>query len=244
MHDFSEEDWMLAALRVEIHALCHAFQLDAAKLEEVDEADPPTAFTAHNMAKYFTLYTNRQFSLWPFQVNDAEALLNLIPDVAGVDDDGFVVAKLPREFEIKEMILLTEEARLVRKDRMDAGDDSVALKFTAAATTKKGSMDGRGKGGFTQGWKGYNQEANSPRPSWNQGKFGGGFQQKGNGYQQGGYQNKGFQNRSGPYQAQNQYQQRSNFQQGGYQNQGYNKRPQGGFQNNSYGGQSQTQRRY
>ncbi|CAD7926065.1 unnamed protein product [Amoebophrya sp. A120] len=130
MEGFSEEDWMLAQLRVEMHALLHSFlnDSDAERL----------GFTPPNLPFYYMLYASRPFNLQSYGLHTPEKLADLIPDVVRFED-GMLMPQLPLGSTAEDLIMLTEQARVVRKDKYDAGDDTAALKFQAFAPKAAGA---------------------------------------------------------------------------------------------------------
>ncbi|CAD7966665.1 unnamed protein product [Amoebophrya sp. A120] len=149
MEEFSEEDWMLAQLRCEIHSLIHAFRMDVNDPERV-------TFPATHMAYYYHLYSGKPFSqtLQSFNVRTLEELTKLIPDVCEhtKDMDDFALRKekslledfdlvLPAsseaDLDVQKFIEVTEEARQMRTDRLDAGDENAALNFTFKQQSQK-----------------------------------------------------------------------------------------------------------
>eukprot|EP00392_Amoebophrya_sp_AT5.2_P000392 g393.t1 len=142
MEEFSEEDWMLAQLRAELHALLHAFRLDVNDEERV-------SFPAIHISYYYQLYSGKNFAqtLASFQCKNLEELTRLVPDICEhtKDLDDFALRKekeLLQEYDLvlpansdadldpAKFIEETEEARQMRTDRLDAGDENAALSFS------------------------------------------------------------------------------------------------------------------
>lgn len=145
--DFTEEDWMLADIRVELHAVCHAFR------EDVEDKER-TEFSVDFLQYYYSEYaTPRGKNFHPsiFGCQHARNVLELISDTV-VEEDGMVVPKLSKDATFDDILKLTEDARQERVDRIGAGDESANLKFKARSMmNSKGSGKGNfggNKGGF------------------------------------------------------------------------------------------------
>jgi len=145
--DFTEEDWMLADLRVELHAVCHAFR------EDVEDKER-TEFSVDFLGYYYKEYaTPRGKNFLPsiFGCQHAKNVVELISDTV-VEEDGMVVPKLSKDATFDDILKLTEDARQERVDRIGAGDESANLKFKARnMMNSKGSGQGYfggNKGGF------------------------------------------------------------------------------------------------
>ncbi|CAD7954533.1 unnamed protein product [Amoebophrya sp. A25] len=199
MESFSEEDWMLALLRAELHGLLHAFEKDAGGRK---------GFVPSLLNHYYKLYSGKMFYHTVYGVSKIEQIVDLVPEVCEIKD-ALLVSKLPDAYAPEDLVALTEQARLARKDRIDAGDDTAALKFVADTSAGKGKKQTP-----------YAQYGASQKGMQMQGKGGKGPQQYGGHGYQSGYQ------RAQPYGQQNYNQ---NYHQGG----GYNRYNQ--YNQQSYG---------
>jgi len=218
MEDFGEEDWVLAQLRADLHALAHAFRID---VDNEEKQTFPTALFVH----YYHIYSRERFYLWKFGCNSVEELVNkLVNDTVEVDEEGFLKSKLPQETSPETLLDLTEKARRERRAKLEIGDDSVALKFHTEqelqlhsrqnASNNTISSSNKGAAGLHYNNNAYNNNKGSSHYNNNNSGGGGG---KGGGYNNsssygGGYHNSyhgggGYQ-RSTPYG-------------GGYQNTNY-----------------------
>jgi len=79
MSEFSEDDWILASLRAEFHALMHAFKIDSGK-----DAIPSSLFV-----HYYRQYTREPFYFWKLGCNSLEEVVNFVSDTAELDEEGF-----------------------------------------------------------------------------------------------------------------------------------------------------------
>jgi len=143
MDEFSDEDWMLAQLRVEMHLMLHAFRKDVNDEER-------SAFPAIHFGHYYHVYTGKDFNvvLKMFNAGDLENLTKLVPEVCKhtkdimidqfalqshdgplLKDYDLIVPALEEELDIQELIALTDVSRQIRSDRLDAGDERSALQF-------------------------------------------------------------------------------------------------------------------
>lgn len=142
MDEFSDEDWMLAVLRAEMHSILHAFKNDVNDEERI-------SFPAIHFAYYYQLYTGKVMSmtLQAFNCKTLEELTRLVPEICKhtadldefslrkktdplVADYDLVIPAMPQDIEVSEFVALTEVARQNRTDRLDAGDENAALNFS------------------------------------------------------------------------------------------------------------------
>ncbi|CAD7931574.1 unnamed protein product [Amoebophrya sp. A25] len=153
MEEFAEEDWMLALLRCELHTLVHAFRKDVNDPER-------TSFPAIHFGHYYQLYTGKNFggTLQNFNCKTLEELTRLVPDMCQhtVEMDDFALRRektallqdydlvLPAhddaDMEVCKFIQDTEDARQMRTDRLDAGDENAALTFTYKGANVRGGQ--------------------------------------------------------------------------------------------------------
>jgi len=127
--DFSTEDWMLTDLRAEIHYVLHAFQVDVK-----DETIP--GFIPSNFSFYYKLYTGKPFLPTSFGYDSVEELLqDLVSDVCKIEDH-LVVANLAKDADPITFCELAQAAKEDRQDRLDAGDEMAALRFSSKHAAK------------------------------------------------------------------------------------------------------------
>lgn len=162
MEEWSEEDWMLATLRAEIHTILHAFRLDVNDEDRV-------SFPVIHFPYYYQLYTGKNFTATgnSFNCRTIEELTRIIPETCKhtaslddfalrkesdplISDYGLLFSSYDENSDMTVFIEVTEEARQNRTDRLDAGDENACLTFqykapvaTAAANAnfKRGGQD-------------------------------------------------------------------------------------------------------
>merc|ERR1719233_1939478 len=148
--DFSEEDWILANTRAELHYLLHAF------IEDVNDEGRP-GFTPANLGFYYKLYTSRVFRLEAFGCKKVEDFADLVNGVFKLDK-GLMLPLVAKDADPMTFTEQTDRARIERRDRLDAGDENAALPFKAKSAAgkvgppangggAKGANKGMGKGG-------------------------------------------------------------------------------------------------
>jgi len=185
MEEFTEEDWMLATLRAELHAVMWAFKEDVNDQERV-------SFPCIHFPYYYQFYTGKSFAitLASFACKTLEELTRLVPEMCKhtacmdefalrkeknplVSDYDLVLPALPKDADISIVISMTEEARQGRTDRLDAGDENAALAFTYKPSLQgapnarfpAGQQKPSSKGGENKPV--YSQQQNFKRPGGN-----------------------------------------------------------------------------
>ncbi|CAJ1460819.1 unnamed protein product [Effrenium voratum] len=118
--NFGYEDWVLIALRFELHLLCHAFRHD------LDDPDR-TSFQESHLAFYYQKYFKRPLNLRSFGVDSNNQLVELVKDVVELNAKGALEAQLSSDSPLENFVRLTEDARRDRQLRVDAGDARNAL---------------------------------------------------------------------------------------------------------------------
>jgi len=120
---FSFEDWALLSLRFELHLLCHAFKRDCNDPERV-------GFPAEHLQFYFNRYYKKTLNPKQYGVEKVEELVKTVGDTTLIVNR-VIESQLSADLEANSIFLmLTEEARRERQERLDAGDESARLKFT------------------------------------------------------------------------------------------------------------------
>jgi len=125
---FAFEDWALLQLRVELYFLTVAFMKDA---------DDPERLGVHE--QHLSFYYNRYFrkTLNPkyFGMSTNDELCKIVKDTVALSEDTHILtSQLAEETESVDIFVkLTEEQRRERQRRIDAGDETAKLKFTAMA---------------------------------------------------------------------------------------------------------------
>jgi len=141
--DFTEEDWMLARLRMELHTICHAF------VEDVEDKER-TSFSADFAPHYYKQYAHEGYYFVPgtFGCKNMDEICALIKDTLKVESS-MMTSVLPVDTSFDDFVQLTEDARQERVDRIGAGDEGAQLKFKAQTQRfgVKGSKGMQYKGG-------------------------------------------------------------------------------------------------
>lgn len=139
--DFNFEDWALMQLRYELYLLRIAFMKDVNDPERVGVHETHLAF-------YYTKYFRKQLTPKHFNVSTNTELTNLVKDTITWDsEDKVLCTSVDEELEnVNIFVKMTEESRRDRQRRIDAGDETARLKFSAMAiqqptsTPKAGAM--------------------------------------------------------------------------------------------------------
>jgi len=121
---FDGEDWMLTRLRFEFAMLVLSFKKD------VDDPDRPGIPLDH-LNFYYSKYFNKGINTKLFGASDTAEVLSLIKDAVSTKDN-ILVSQLTDDIESLDIFVkLTEEGRRERCRRIEAGDETARLKFTA-----------------------------------------------------------------------------------------------------------------
>jgi len=125
--NFEYEDWCLLSLRSELHLLLHAFR------RGVDDADRPS-FPETHLQFYYQRYCKKILDIKHFGVPSLSSLIELVRDTATVDGPlSILKTSLPEDESFDKFVKLAEEHRRDRQRRLDAGDETAALKFSKPA---------------------------------------------------------------------------------------------------------------
>jgi len=126
--NFGFEDWALLQLRYELWLLAQAYKKDVDDPERIGIHDA-------NLAYYYNKYFHKQLSPKHFCHNTNHELTEMIKDtVVMTPGDQVLSAQLTEDVETADIFVkLTEEQRRERQRRIDAGDETVRLKFTPMA---------------------------------------------------------------------------------------------------------------
>lgn len=145
--DFTDEDWMLARLRMELHTIMHAFVSDVEDKER-------TSFSGDFLTHYYKLYAPAGLTFYPgiFGCKKVDEIADLIPDTMKMEN-GMCLPVLDLDASFDDFLQKTEDARQERVDRIGAGDEGAQLKFKAQRAGVKG-VKGHHKGGNFQNFKG------------------------------------------------------------------------------------------
>lgn len=140
---FQHEDWALLSLRFELHLLCHAFVHDC-------KDDGRNGIALDHLPYYYNKYYKKSLVPKNYGFDNLIDVLLLIQDTVIVISK-VVESQIGNDLETNQVFIkLTEESRRDRQRRIDAGDDSVSLKFNSniniqfgsGAVPKNGAMGG------------------------------------------------------------------------------------------------------
>jgi len=121
---FSFEDWAMVSLRFEMHLLVHAF------LKDCGEPDRK-GFSPEHLLFYYQRYFKKALNPKTFGLERVEELIDLAEDTLCVCDD-LIESQLETEQEHNGIfVMLGEEARRERQEKIDAGDESAKLRFSS-----------------------------------------------------------------------------------------------------------------
>eukprot|EP00811_Abedinium_folium_P027199 NODE_4094_length_1938_cov_3.127002.p1 GENE.NODE_4094_length_1938_cov_3.127002~~NODE_4094_length_1938_cov_3.127002.p1 ORF type:complete len:454 (+),score=153.46 NODE_4094_length_1938_cov_3.127002:276-1637(+) len=136
---FEFEDWCLISLRAELHLLLHGFR------RALDDADRPS-FSEEHLPFYYQRFFKKPFEMQLYgNATSAAAVIAFARDVAVVGAKGLLEAKLQDDRSLDVFMRLAEDNRRDRCRRMEAGDETAALKFTRPSQKLRHA----GKGGQT-----------------------------------------------------------------------------------------------
>lgn len=125
--NFAFEDWALLSLRFEMHLLVHAFKRDCGDPER-------TGFPPEHLQFYFQRYYKKALNPKNYGAEKVEELIRMVGDTVVVCAR-VIESQLAPELEGNGIfVMLTEEARRERQERIDGGDESAKLKFSSRAS--------------------------------------------------------------------------------------------------------------
>ncbi|CAL1139253.1 unnamed protein product [Cladocopium goreaui] len=153
--NFTFEDWALMNLRFEISLLMQFFR------QEVTDPERPGIHESH-VGYYYNRCFRKALNPKLFGVTTAAEVCDFIKDVVTVLDNGILSPVLTEEqtADLEKLLRLTEEARRERQQRLEGGDESCRLKFSAIMQqqmTQSHQPSWGGKGGpmpKSGGWPG------------------------------------------------------------------------------------------
>eukprot|EP00933_Yihiella_yeosuensis_P040598 TRINITY_DN3491_c0_g2_i1.p1 TRINITY_DN3491_c0_g2~~TRINITY_DN3491_c0_g2_i1.p1 ORF type:complete len:856 (+),score=217.48 TRINITY_DN3491_c0_g2_i1:135-2702(+) len=124
---FGLEDWALARLRFELHALTHAFQRD------VNDPERLGIYIDH-LGFYYQKYFKRPLNTLSYGCDTTQKLLKLVRDTVLLSPKKKVLEPLlPGDIEsFNIFVMLTEDSRRDRMRMLDLGDESARLKIAAS----------------------------------------------------------------------------------------------------------------
>jgi len=125
--DFVYEDWTLLSARFEFHLLLHAFRKD------LNDPDRPSFKEEHSIF-YYNKYFNKPFDLKHYGIGELKGFVDLIRDTISINDEtSFLETAHKEDTELAYFVKLAEEHRRERQRRLDAGDETAAIKFSRQA---------------------------------------------------------------------------------------------------------------
>lgn len=130
---FASEDWTLCSLRFDVHIMLTAFK------KEVEAAKRPGIHKSL-FDRYYKLFINKDFYPENFGCKDMETFFEAMKDTFSVDEDGLLCPELDEEIAFGTFVRLTEQARRIRQQKIDLGDESAKLVFK---DLKRGRNDDR-----------------------------------------------------------------------------------------------------
>ncbi|CAK9049828.1 unnamed protein product [Durusdinium trenchii] len=118
---FEYEDWLLLSTKVELHLLVHHFRDDTGGAV-LDES---------NLQHYYKTYFRRELKLDDFAAKSAAEVIELVQDSVCIEN-ALLDYKLPEDTPFVHFLKMTEKARRDRLQALEAGDETVLLKFPGA----------------------------------------------------------------------------------------------------------------
>jgi len=129
--EFTPEDWILTLLRAELHYIIHAFKTDV-------NDDAREGFAAAHLSFYYRKYNNRDLHFGSYGMKNIEELCEeLLSDLIEIDEKTLLRAKVAKDCDKITFLEQAEADRNDRANRLDAGDENAALKFTARSFNNK-----------------------------------------------------------------------------------------------------------
>lgn len=136
-------------LRFELHALTHAYRLDLDDKERY-------SFHEANMEFYYNKYFKKTLNLKQYGVSTVLELLRLVEDTVEAGPKNFVlVTHLSDDTPMANFVRLAEDGRRERLQAIDAGDESLVLKFIRASSREREANRSQQQGGRAGGYGGY-----------------------------------------------------------------------------------------
>lgn len=137
--DFQFEDWALLQLRYELYLLIRGFAKDV--------NDPDRVCQEQHFPFYYNRYFRKNLTPQAFGMSSFGDLLNLVKDLVEMDSNKIISLHSDEELEtLDSFVKQVEEVRRARQRRIDAGDETSKLKFTAQALQQTTAIP-KGAGG-------------------------------------------------------------------------------------------------
>jgi len=126
---FSAQDWALVQLRFELYAMLVAFPKDA-------DDDERKGILLDHLQFYYTKYYAKVFSVKAFNKATISEVLAMITDTVNLKDSVAIPMTSDDNLALDVFVRITEEQRRERQRRIDAGDETVRLRFNMALLPK------------------------------------------------------------------------------------------------------------
>jgi len=148
---FTDEDWMLANARVELHDIVHAFKIDVNDPEQ--PSFPPSLATHY----YQTYLKSKSLNPTAFACDDVQTLVKEhLADTLDVDEStGLLKALHDKDVDYEKIWALVDAERDARETRVGAGDELSELKFSTKTPPRAQVHGGKG-------FKGTKRSAGAP----------------------------------------------------------------------------------
>jgi len=151
--NFTPEDWALMSIRWELHLLATAFRKDA---NDPDRTEIPE----QHMAFYYYKYFRKNLAPKGYGKDTLEELVGMFKGTVELNGEpGMFSTKLPEDTTPETIVKYTEENRRERQRRVDAGDETARLTFSASNLSsyqyERSRDEGRHRGGKGESGKGY-----------------------------------------------------------------------------------------
>merc|ERR1711972_843273 len=165
--NFTFEDWALLSVRYELHLLLHAFKKD------LNDPDRPSFGELH-LPFYYNKYFKKPFNLKSFGVEKLADFVEILRDALSLNKDTSLIEPLlPDDTAQAHFVKLTEEHRRERQRRIDAGDETAALKLAKPPSppprpAQQQAPQQQSRYGASSGGRPWQAPASSEKRSWPQ----------------------------------------------------------------------------
>eukprot|EP00933_Yihiella_yeosuensis_P070562 TRINITY_DN78679_c0_g1_i1.p1 TRINITY_DN78679_c0_g1~~TRINITY_DN78679_c0_g1_i1.p1 ORF type:complete len:831 (+),score=302.87 TRINITY_DN78679_c0_g1_i1:92-2584(+) len=166
--NFGPEDWALLGLRHELVLLQDAF------VKDVNDPDR-TTIPENHFAFYYSKYYGKQLLPKMFDHSKLSDLLDMVKDTAVLEDSKLVMKTSADADDFAALVKSTEARRRERQRRIEAGDETVKLKFNATLANPPAGVTMPGP---VTAATAATTAATGAKGGWNQGKGAGKFGKK------------------------------------------------------------------
>eukprot|EP00913_Durusdinium_trenchii_P026466 g24832.t1 len=130
---FTWEDWMMLDLRVQLHLLVHGYKHAMKDPDRVTFHERHTEF-------YFEIFYRRALSLKNLGLSKVVELLEMVNDTMGLHPTKCVLEpQMKDDAPFENLLRLVEDARRLRWQRLDAGDELAALNLVPPSSATRGA---------------------------------------------------------------------------------------------------------